>query len=104
MSVTMWVHILNGDDALRSLLMRCTQLTDRWLVLEPQPWSCYRSAQRRLVKSGAPGFPLYTKLTMKGPELLIFIDQFLTEQCGMRKVCETKPTKWRRTTFVYEKI
>lgn len=103
MSVTMWVHLVSGDDALKSLLVRCAGLTDRWLVLEPQPWSCYRSAQRRLVKSGAPGFPLYHSLAIKGPQLLDFMHNLLTKECGMVKVHETKPTKWGRTTIIYQK-
>ncbi|KAF4519869.1 hypothetical protein B566_EDAN005207 [Ephemera danica] len=103
MSVTMWIHLVHGDEALRLLLIRCAQLSNRWLVLEPQPWSCYRSAQRRLVRSGASGFPLYSSLAIKGPELLTFMHKVLTEECGFTRIHQTQPSSWSRTVSFYER-
>lgn len=103
MSVTMWIHLIHGDDGLHKLLHRCAQLTNRWLILEAQPWSCYRSAQRRLVRSGAPGFALFPSLTVRGPQVLTYMNKVLTEECGFRKVYESQPSGWNRIMSFYQK-
>ncbi|XP_059471724.1 probable RNA methyltransferase CG11342 [Neocloeon triangulifer] len=103
MSVTMWVHLVNGDEAFQEFLKKSGDLTDRWLVIESQPWKCYRSAQRRLVSSGEAGFEFYSKLTIKGDKIQPFVDKVLSEECGMSKVFETDPSKWNRTICIYKK-
>ncbi|NXM91723.1 BN3D2 methyltransferase, partial [Oenanthe oenanthe] len=55
MSVTMWVHLRHGDGGLRALLALLASLS-RVLLLEPQPWRCYRAAARRLRRLGRRDF------------------------------------------------
>eukprot|EP01038_Epipyxis_sp_PR26KG_P015085 gene15085-20298_t len=54
-SVTMWIHLNWGDDGLRKCFSDCISLylSDTGSILvEPQPWKCYRSAAKRCRKSG----------------------------------------------------
>ena len=52
-SVTMWLHINCGDEVFYSFLMKCCQLSLH-LLIEPQPWKCYRHAKKRCLKNGIP--------------------------------------------------
>lgn len=40
-SVTMWIHLNKGDDGLWTFLDRVSSMATH-LILEPQPWKCYR--------------------------------------------------------------
>lgn len=40
-SVTMWIHLNHGDDGLWKFLETVSDMTEH-LVIEPQPWKCYR--------------------------------------------------------------
>ena len=51
-SVTMWVHLNHGEAGLRSLLRWAASL-GKALLVEPQPWRCYKAARKRLGKRGA---------------------------------------------------
>jgi Bicoid-interacting protein 3 (Bin3) len=42
LSLTMWIHLRQGDDGLFDFLSSVASLTDR-LVIEPQPWKCCTS-------------------------------------------------------------
>jgi hypothetical protein len=60
MSVTMWVHFNDGDDSLHSLLLQATQLTSKWLILEPQPYLellPYCSLREELLRKATQVFP-----------------------------------------------
>lgn len=50
-SMTMWMHLHHGDEGLGTFLTRCCART-RCLLVEPQPWKCYKSAKRRLKSLG----------------------------------------------------
>uniref|UniRef100_A0AAV2M885 RNA methyltransferase n=1 Tax=Knipowitschia caucasica TaxID=637954 RepID=A0AAV2M885_KNICA len=51
LAVTMWVHLNHGDSGLLKLLFDLSSCSQH-LLLEAQPWKCYRSAARRLRKLG----------------------------------------------------
>ncbi|KAL3673664.1 hypothetical protein V7S43_001362 [Phytophthora oleae] len=40
-SVTMWIHLNNGDDGLWKFLETVSDMTEH-LIIEPQMWKCYR--------------------------------------------------------------
>lgn len=40
-SVTMWIHLNKGDDGLWKFLDRVSDMANH-LIIEPQPWKCYR--------------------------------------------------------------
>eukprot|EP01032_Pedospumella_encystans_P022635 gene22635-25643_t len=53
-SITMWIHLNFGDDGLVDFLARSADLLTPLgsLVVEPQPWKCYKAADKRCRKLG----------------------------------------------------
>nr|CAD7459009.1 unnamed protein product [Timema tahoe] len=98
-SVTMWIHLNSGDEGLTKFLTDICRQTD-WLVVEPQPWKCYKEAERRLRRSGGGSFPLFPSLTMRG-RVESDIESILQQQCQFTKVLETSKTRWNRKLLFY---
>nr|CAD7438446.1 unnamed protein product [Timema bartmani] len=98
-SVTMWIHLNSGDEGLTKFLTDICRQTD-WLVVEPQPWKCYKEAERRLRRSGGGSFPLFPSLTMRG-RVESDIESILQQQCQFTKVLETSKTRWNRKLSFY---
>uniref|UniRef100_A0A1A9ZIQ6 RNA methyltransferase n=1 Tax=Glossina pallidipes TaxID=7398 RepID=A0A1A9ZIQ6_GLOPL len=59
-SVTMWIHLNHEDTGLQGFLRKLSSLSEL-LVVEPQPWRCYQTAERRM-KRVDKSFPLFLKL------------------------------------------
>ncbi|XP_066305413.1 pre-miRNA 5'-monophosphate methyltransferase-like [Branchiostoma lanceolatum] len=97
-SVTMWIHLQNGDSGLMDFLRSVSRWT-RFLLLEPQPWKCYRSAGRRLRKLGREGFPLLGTLQIRS-DVEQVIDRCLKE-CSMTRVETFGETQWGRKLVLY---
>ncbi|XP_026756952.2 probable RNA methyltransferase CG11342 [Galleria mellonella] len=91
-SVTMWIHLNNGDEGLKKFLGILKECS-RSVIIEPQPWSCYRNAQRRIKKSGG-NFPLYEKLKIRS-NVELTIEQILTEK-SYKKIYESTNSSWNR--------
>jgi SAM-dependent methyltransferase len=74
-SVTMWIHLNHGDDGLKSFLYTIADLTtdNGSLLIEPQPWKCYKKASKRLRKLGMPNPAYYGKLDITDIEKQITI-------------------------------
>lgn len=99
-SITMWIHLNNGDDGLLRFLDVITQ-SSRRAVIEPQPWKCYRTAVRRLKRAGAAEvFPLFRSLAMRN-NVDIDIRDYLTRRRRCQLVYESDQTKWKRTIYVF---
>jgi len=98
-SVTLWIHINHGDEGLKEFL---TMLANSciYLILETQPWKCYRNAVRRAKRLHQPPFSHYDKLTNR-ENVTSFIDTFLVESCGMVKVRNLGCTQWNREIILY---
>ena len=69
-SVTMWIHLNHGDDGLRNFLYNTIDLlTNKGsLLIEPQPWKCYKKAAKRLRKLGMPNPSFFGKLNINDIE------------------------------------
>jgi len=93
-SVTMWVHINHGDEALEEMVRRLVGLA-RFVLVEPQPWKCYQTAARRMRKLGKEEFPQLKHLKMRGPGVDLQIVQ-LFKDCGMELVQDFGESKWSR--------
>ncbi|XP_059060545.1 probable RNA methyltransferase CG11342 [Achroia grisella] len=91
-SVTMWIHINNGDEGLKKFLGFLKKLS-KLIIIEPQPWSCYRNAQRRVKKSGG-SFPLYNELRIRS-DVESTIEQFFIDD-HYKKVYESINSSWNR--------
>ena len=94
-SVTMWIHLHHGDQGLLDFLKDICKRT-QFLIIEPQPWKCYRSAVRRIKKLGQ-------SVPWQGLEELKIredvdeqIEHHLVTQCDMKIVQFLGETAWKR--------
>lgn len=73
-SVTMWIHLNHGDDGLWRFLGTVSDMTEHLLV-EPQPWKCYRwvplRGARRL------GLVVSSPLTLR-----VMVNLSMVQQCA----------------------
>ncbi|KAM3964637.1 putative RNA methyltransferase CG11342 [Aphomia sociella] len=91
-SVTMWIHINNGDAGLMKFLEFLKDYSNS-IVIESQPWNCYRNAQRRVKKSGG-NFPLYETLKIRSDVDLVIEKVFV--EGNHKKVYESTNSSWNR--------
>lgn len=70
-SITMWIHLNYGDDGLKDFLLRSAALLSPLgsLVVEPQPWKCYKAADKRCRKLGITRPLHYSALTIRNIEV-----------------------------------
>lgn len=99
-SVTMWIHINNGDDGLQHFLEYVKEISNT-IVIEPQPWNCYRNAQRRVKKSGGT-FPLYEGLKIRS-KVDSTIEEILSKG-SHKKVYESPSSSWNRIIQSYNRL
>lgn len=96
-SVTMWIHLNNGDDGLLEFLKLLKSIS-KTIILEPQPWKCYRNAQRRIKKSGN-SFDLYETLKLK-ENVDSVIEKILSEG-SHQKTYESPNSSWNRKVLSF---
>lgn len=96
-SVTMWIHLNNGDEGLLDFL-KYIQSISTSLIIEPQIWKCYKAAQKRL-KSGGSLFENYNSLKIRA-KVDSVIENAILEQGKFVKVSETI-ARWDRKVQCY---
>ncbi|KAJ8358904.1 hypothetical protein SKAU_G00154290 [Synaphobranchus kaupii] len=101
LAVTMWVHLNHGDAALLELLSRLASLSDH-LLLEAQPWKCYRSAARRMRKLGRRDFDHFKTLEIRG-DIAKYAKKHLERRCGMGLLRSFGRTTWGRKLLLFGK-
>lgn len=99
-SITMWIHLNHGDDGLKRFLQKVCEHSDV-VVVEPQPWKCYKTAVKRLKLSNAE-FPLFSQLKHR-QDVEMFIENILLQDCKFVKMAETPPSTWGRRILFYER-
>ncbi|XP_045410924.1 RNA 5'-monophosphate methyltransferase [Lemur catta] len=99
MSITMWIHLNHGDHGLWEFLAHLSSLC-HYLLVEPQPWKCYRAAARRLRKLGLHDFDHFHSLAIRG-DMANQIVQILTQDHGMELVCSFGNTSWDRSLLLF---
>ncbi|XP_016989865.2 probable RNA methyltransferase CG11342 [Drosophila rhopaloa] len=97
-SITMWIHLNHHDQGLQLFLKKLSNLAEL-LVVEPQPWKCYQTAERRLKKAGET-FPLFRELKWRS-DVELQIQNYLENSLDRRKLFESTPTKWQRKICFY---
>lgn len=101
-SITMWIHLNNGDDGLMRFLELVAQISEI-LIIEPQPWKCYQKAVRRMNRAGAQNtFPLYKSLTIRN-DVENHIKIHLMNNKQLHVIFESDPTKWKRKICMYRR-
>ena len=93
-SVTLWIHLHHGDERLKDFLKYICKST-RHLLIEPQPYKCYKTAVRRMKRANCDAFPHFEDLQWKQN-----VDQeiisFIVENCDMTLVEILGETEWDR--------
>ncbi|XP_061893936.1 pre-miRNA 5'-monophosphate methyltransferase [Entelurus aequoreus] len=101
LAVTMWVHLNHGDAGLLRLLSRLAELS-QLVLLEAQPWKCYRSAARRLRKLGRSDFEHFKELKMRG-DMSEHARRHLVGTCDMELVRSFGRTAWDRKLLLFKR-
>ena len=101
-SVTMWIHLNHGDKELERFFDFVRQWC-KYLVLEPQPWKCYRTASRRMRRSNEPDFQYIDSIEHKCDKLLPYIIK-QCEKAGFTKVCTFGETSWKRQILLFKAV
>lgn len=101
LAVTMWVHLNHGDAGLLGFLSRLAAASDH-LLLEAQPWKCYRSAARRLRKLGRNDFEHFKSLEIRG-DMAENVGQHLERNCDMELIQSFGSTSWDRKLLLFRK-
>lgn len=99
-SVTMWIHLNNGDEGLLDFLKLIKSIA-RTIIIEPQPWKCYRNAQRRVKKSGSY-FDHYESLKIKS-NVDSVIEKTLSEG-SHSKTYESQSSSWNRRVQSFQSL
>lgn len=100
-STTMWIHLNHGDDGLDSLLTCLSNWADN-VIVEPQPWKCYRNASRRLRRAHRPPFPLFDSLVHRS-NVLEHIDDVFRNRLGMELHAHLGYSEWQRPVLWYRR-
>lgn len=75
-----------------------------YLIIEPQPWKCYRTAVRRAKRANQKPFEHYDELKIRGTDgPTDFIQSYLVETCGMTKIVHAGTTQWSREIWLFSK-
>jgi len=101
-SVSMWIHLNYGDEGLK-LFLRTVKKWCNNLVLEPQPWKCYRTASRRMRRSHQQDFQHIENIQYKCDKLLPFIIK-QCEESGLKNVCSFGQTGWKRSIMLFKSV
>ena len=105
-STTMWLHIHGGDEGLRHVLKKLCDSTRHYILIEPQPSKCYRTAMFRLRRMGQPELDI-------SPERLRFRQNIEEEiekivlSYSFERVDLSSPddkTAWNRSLRLYERV
>lgn len=101
LSLTMWIHLNNGDVGLNVFLERISNLANL-LIVEPQPWKCYMTAMKRMRKSGKT-FEKFKELKVRN-DVEDWIQATLVQNGLFKVIFQTSPTQWNRKICFYERI
>ncbi|TYZ64895.1 hypothetical protein PybrP1_001118 [[Pythium] brassicae (nom. inval.)] len=100
-SVTMWIHLNKGDDGLWKFLERVSDLASH-LLIEPQPWKCYRNAQKRLSRMRVEIPASFREIQVR-QDVVERIDAFLLAAGRFRFKAPLGKTNWSRPVVLYSR-
>lgn len=97
----MWIHLNHGDTGLEHFLKTICSFC-KLVVIEPQPWKCYRNAARRLRRAKKDDFPLLKTISYR-ENIEEQIEKML-EKNGFEKVVTSEVNSWKRKLLLYKKL
>ncbi|CAN0281199.1 unnamed protein product, partial [Phaeothamnion confervicola] len=98
-STTMWIHLNGGDDGLKRVLTAFVARAEA-LIVEPQPWRCYRNARERLRRRRRPPPAHFDDLRMRG-DIEEDVQRFLFGGDSFTVATPLAATKWKRVITLY---
>mmetsp|Transcript_23759 Transcript_23759/g.54154 ORF Transcript_23759/g.54154 Transcript_23759/m.54154 type:complete len:358 (-) Transcript_23759:37-1110(-) len=101
-SITMWIHLNHGDSGLFAFLQKVSAWTNKHLILEPQPWKCYRKACQRLKRMQCP-LPIEFSRLKHRLDVQKVIEDYLMKDCGFRTKQVLGHTGWTRKIMLFSK-
>jgi Bicoid-interacting protein 3 (Bin3) len=102
LSITMWIHLNNGDDGLQKFLRYVSSISE-FLLVEPQPWHCYQSAARRMKKLGCAPFEHLTSLQWRSNVEQEIVKYLESDACNMTFVRSFGQTEsWDRSLYLFK--
>ncbi|XP_020485053.1 pre-miRNA 5'-monophosphate methyltransferase [Labrus bergylta] len=101
LAVTMWIHLNHGDSSLLQMLSHLASISQH-LLLEVQPWKCYRSAARRLRKLGRSDFEHFKTLKIQG-DIAEHVREHLEKHCSMELLQIFGCTTWSRKLMLFKR-
>ncbi|KAG3117995.1 hypothetical protein PI124_g110 [Phytophthora idaei] len=100
-SVTMWIHLNNGDDGLWKFLETVSDMTQH-LIIEPQAWKCYRNALKRLTRMRVEVPQSFREIKVR-TDVVEKIDTFLLAAGRFRYKAQLGKTNWSRNVVLYSR-
>ncbi|KAH7479004.1 hypothetical protein KRP22_010945 [Phytophthora ramorum] len=100
-SVTMWIHLNNGDEGLWTFLETVSDMTEH-LIIEPQTWKCYRNAQKRLNRMHVEVPQSFREIKVR-TDVVEKIDAFLLSAGRFRFKAQLGKTNWSRNVVLYSR-
>lgn len=70
--------------------------------MEPQPWKCYKTAERRAKRAGEEAFPAMGDLQLRGPAAEEGV-LAMCREAGMEVLQELGETKWSRRVVMFQR-
>ncbi|XP_030747954.1 probable RNA methyltransferase CG11342 [Sitophilus oryzae] len=99
-SITMWIHLNHGDLGLKSFLNNVSKISN-FLIIEPQPWKCYKAAVKRMKLSDYI-FPEFKKLAIQ-QNVEDEIEKIILDECNLVKLKESQKTDWGRKILFFKR-
>ena len=93
-------NVIDGKSR-RGKFLQEASLLSRYLLVEPQPWKCYKSAMRRVRKVGVENSWHFRELTMRD-KVDEDISNYLTSTCQMELVRTLGETHWERKLLLFQ--
>ena len=85
----------HGDQGLREWLRYVSSISDAVLI-EPQPWKCYKNAARRLRKLKCDPLPCMDEIQWRDNVDQLIVD-YLQNECDMEIVKNFGQNEWERS-------
>ena len=101
--LTMWIHLNHGDKGLENFLRKVCSVSKQYIIVEPQPWKCYRSAKRRLRREGFQHPPTFDSIQIRGTEEVENFICDILSSCNFKRVSTLGTTKWNRHIILFQK-
>jgi len=101
-SITMWIHLINGDDGLTKFLGQTSILTKGVLVIEPQNSSSYKTARKRCRRLGIDTKNYFKTVT--GQDIENRIREIIQENGTLKNYFAFGKDSWNRLLQGYSNI